>query len=128
MSSSRVAFLFYGVCVAACGGSSATGLADAATGVTACTLPPGLTPLDAGMTRDRCTGARMLLTCHGPNGAGAGCLSNDSTQCPDLAGFTCQNQCGDTEYVAACGGVGPGTVPDPPAGCKFASAVPAGIG
>jgi len=40
---------------------------------------------------------------------------------------SCKDQCGQTEYAASCGGVGPGPVPNPPSGCRSAGAIPAGI-
>ncbi|HVU03694.1 MAG TPA: BPTI/Kunitz domain-containing protein [Polyangiaceae bacterium] len=79
-------------------------------------------------TRDVCTAARTWLSCDARGGATELCMSDDPSHCPgDDPGSNCRNACKPSEYVAACGGVGPGNIPAPPAGCRSAGAVPAGI-
>lgn len=94
-----------------------------------CTLPAGLAPLSAGGSRETCIAAQALLTCEASSGDGAICLSDDPSQCPGTMtmDFTCHNECAADEYGVACGGVGPGNVPAPPAGCKRGIPDPAGI-
>jgi hypothetical protein len=38
----------------------------------------------------------------------------------------CEDECHADEYAVACGGVGPGPIPDPPGGCRTVAANPAG--
>lgn len=93
----------------------------------ACAFAPGLAPADAS-TRDVCVAARTWLSCDSNGGATELCLSEDASHCPgNDPGANCRNACKPSEYVAACGGVGPGPVPDPPAGCRAVGAVPAGV-
>jgi hypothetical protein len=68
------------------------------------------------------------------NGGGFTCPSDDFSVCVDAAADVataarannCKSNCGTDEYVAICGGVGPGPVPDPPPTCRFDSANPGG--
>jgi hypothetical protein len=144
-SSGPVCFCpFFGVptCVAGvctlCGGASlcaGVGAADAgaagsgdATTLPGCSWPANLNPTDA--SSGQCNAARTLLSCKGSNGGGAGCISNDPTQCAGLnaqpgVSFTCSDQCAANEYGAACG-FGPGPAPEPPAGCRTMSVTPGG--
>jgi hypothetical protein len=93
----------------------------------ACKWPATLGAPDAS-ARTTCDAARTLLSCTIAGGGSAGCISNDPTTCAGVPGVqNCTPQCGVHEYVAACGGVGPGPVPDPPTGCRAMGAVPAGI-
>jgi hypothetical protein len=56
------------------------------------------------------------------------CVSDNATYCPQGGEpGPCENRCHPDEYVASCGGVGPGPIPDPPAGCRSIGAIPAGI-
>jgi hypothetical protein len=112
-------------------GTDAGTRADAATELPACTWPANLGRVDAS-ARDVCDAARALLNCGPPTGTQEICMSDNATRCPlpDPAGgpyLPCESQCGANEYVAECGGVGPGSIPDPPAGCRPALGVPAGI-
>jgi hypothetical protein len=105
--------------------------ADAAGPWPACSWPSELAPRNS-TTRDVCHAARALVSCQTPSGAGEICLSDDATACDGPNPFagtmlTCHDQCAAHEYVAACGGVGPGPVPDAPAGCTFSGANPGGI-
>jgi hypothetical protein len=90
----------------------------------ACTWPASL-EADPG-SRDHCHAARRSLTCTSADGAEE-CTTDGAATCPDSTDATCKDHCAPNEYVAECGGVGPGPVPDPPSGCKYVFAVPAGI-
>jgi hypothetical protein len=92
-----------------------------------CKWPSSLDAVDA--SSRACRAARTIVSCGVPNGGGVICLSNDPTQCPpdpnNVPG-PCRAECKADEYAAACGGVGPGPVPDPPAGCRPLFAGPGG--
>jgi Transposase len=79
-------------------------------------------------TPGACGAARAYIDCEYPNGAGCGCMT-DSTTCSGCgAGATCTDKCGANEYAVSCGGIGPSAPSaDPPAACRFAAAIPAGI-
>ena len=105
-----------------------------------CSWPSELASSDS-TSRDVCHAARAWVSCQLPGGGSQGCLSNDPTRCPSVPGLgaqprsdgvsndplACRDQCATDQYAVACGGVGPGAVPEPPEGCTFAGAVPAGI-
>ena len=112
--------------LASCGGGSPLpeGQMDASTSGVQCRHAAGV----GDGTPGACGAARALIDCEYPNGSGCGCMT-DGTSCPGCgAGATCTDQCGANEYVVSCGGIGP-TAPsaNPPAPCRFASAIPAGI-
>jgi hypothetical protein len=110
----------------AANGSSTSSMSAAASSPAAsCAWPASLNN-----ARTTCDAARALIACTYPSGAGCGCTTDGALECSGCGpstGATCQDQCAASEYVASCGGVGPGAVPQPPANCRFASAVPAGI-
>jgi hypothetical protein len=94
-----------------------------------CHWPSDLAPLGT-QTRDTCIAARAYLSCSF-GGGGVLCPSNDAVSCadpvdPQFQVTTCTNTCGAHEYVAICGGIGPGAVPEPPAGCHAGSGNPGG--
>jgi hypothetical protein len=71
------------------------------------------------------------LSCDTANG-GLGCPSADFIGCIDPSAvespsMNCTSNCAVNEYVAICGGIGPGRVPEPPASCRFDSANPGGF-
>jgi hypothetical protein len=94
-----------------------------------CSWPATLDPDPSGSARDHCIATRTLLSCSQPDGAGAICATNDPTQCADgnLPGAECHAECAQNEFTAMCGGVGPGPVPQPPAGCHPMVSVPSGV-
>jgi hypothetical protein len=98
----------------------------------ACNWPQDLGPPNS-LERVTCEAARALVSCKTKHGEGQICLSDDPTHCSGPSPFpnetlTCEDFCQPNEYVAACGGVGPGPVPDPPANCRGAAfANPAGV-
>jgi hypothetical protein len=97
----------------------------------ACHWPAALDPTDAG--DGRCVAKRYRLACESnPSGVLAGCISNDVAQCPGngtVVGttFTCHHVCAPDEYGVVCGQIGPGVVPDPPAGCHDLVPTPGGF-
>jgi hypothetical protein len=106
------------------GGSSST---DGA--LTLCPHPASLDDGGPGA----CTIGRASLTCTLPSGVGCGCVS-DGTSCDDCgpgSGATCQNQCNDNEYAAACGGPprpdASTSYASPPPGCRSIAPTPAGV-
>jgi hypothetical protein len=107
--------------------------ADLASALPACRWPSNLDNVDP--STGQCRGARTLLSCSLAGGATQICLSNDPNRCPDTGtavadagtAAACTNLCAPGEYAAACGKVGPGTIPDPPAGCKNARPTPGGV-
>ncbi|MES1208112.1 MAG: hypothetical protein ABUS79_19430 [Pseudomonadota bacterium] len=119
--------LVFGACSSSNLGSpdrQATGLAG-----NQCRWPETLDGADG---RTACKPARALVACHDPAGDGCGCSTDGGATCDCSAivgagPWTCTSSCASNQYVVACGGVGPGAVPDPPVGCKSAGAVPAGI-
>jgi hypothetical protein len=95
-----------------------------------CHWPSNLAALDS-TTREVCRAARAFLNCK-TNGVGIPCATDDFSKCGSTSSGevpfeNCSNTCKGDEYAALCGGVGPGPVPDPPAGCRFAFANPGGI-
>ena len=107
-------------------GSTAKSATTAKSGLPSCTWPAFL-DADPG-SRDHCHAARRLLACTF-GGGGEECTTDGEATCSDsMTGATCMDHCAPNEYVAACGGVGPGPVPDPPSGCRYAFAEPSGVG
>ena len=95
-----------------------------------CSWPTALDPDPSGSARDHCVAARTRLSCALPDGVTESCTTNDPMRCessdaPDPA--LCHAECAQNEYSATCGGVGPGPIPAPPAGCHSGGLVPAGI-
>lgn len=98
-----------------------------------CSWPTNLS--DAGP--QGCSAARALVSCSGPAG-GCDCMSDEATTCPAAVtcglsyGYTaCEDQCADSEYAVACGGL---PQPDaayvnqqPPSSCRLALATPGGV-
>jgi hypothetical protein len=80
----------------------------------------------------QCVAARTYLACTASDGSGENCLSDDPTQCPGpnpVIGVTfgsCRDLCKTNEYAVACGGVGPGPWPSPPAQCRTLPPGPGG--
>jgi hypothetical protein len=101
------------------GGSSPAALTT--THGPACTWPSALD----GSSRDFCHANRTLLACMFSGGASGSCVTDGLALCEGAT--SCESRCQPNEYVANCGGVGPGPVPDPPAGCRSAGAIPAGV-
>ncbi|HSS40453.1 MAG TPA: hypothetical protein VLT58_16925, partial [Polyangia bacterium] len=103
--------------------------ATSALGAQQCHWPEALNGADG---RTACAPARAMVSCRDPRGEGCGCTTDGGATC-DCSGIVgggpwiCTSSCAANQYVVDCGGVGPGPVPDPPAGCVFSSAVPAGI-
>lgn len=124
-----VAMLAFGACSSSNlnGGDGATTTQG---GATQCRWPDALNGADG---RTACSPARALVSCHDPAGQGCSCETDGATTC-DCSGlvgggpWTCTSTCAANQYVVTCGGVGPGAVPDPPAGCTSAGGVPAGFG
>jgi len=73
-----------------------------------------------------CTFGRAFYDCETSQG-GTLCVS-DGDGCGSAGG--CVDQCAANEYAVACGGppVMDGAYADPPAGCRFKSANPGGVG
>lgn len=117
-------------------GCSAGSSANTATGtggdtLPACTRAAGLADVDAAAS-GLCIAARAYVTCTFSNGGGEGCLSDDPTECPgsDPGGGTdpsCEDKCSAAEYGVACGGPGPTSSAQPPAGCQSAGTTPGGV-
>jgi hypothetical protein len=78
-------------------------------------------------SRATCHAARAYVSCSEPGGVTEQCVSDGDKSCPSSGSGSCTFKCADTEYVAVCGGIGPGPVPDPPGGCKFSGANPGGV-
>jgi hypothetical protein len=106
-------------------GGSTSNTVTSKSSLSACSWPA---ELDGDPTsREHCHAVRRSLECTNTNGIGESCTPDSGvTNCGDPAA-TCRDHCALDEYVASCGSVGPGPVPDPPSGCKFAGAIPAGI-
>jgi hypothetical protein len=92
---------------------------------TTCTWPDTLGAIDAS-ARDTCSAARTLLSCDYETGGTVECMTNDWT-CDGSVSGSCVPRCEANEYVAACGGAGPGPIPEPPLGCRSLGAIPAGV-
>ncbi len=94
-----------------------------------CNWPAALDPDESGSARAHCVAARTRLSCALPGGETASCTTNDPTGCEGGTppGAECHAECAQNEFSAQCGGVGPGPVPAPPAGCRSAGIIPAGI-
>ncbi len=115
------------------GGQAGTGGSGGWSGSGMCRWPAELD----GNTPGQCVAARADVECTFPSGASCRCISNDPAICTacvdggvtivEDGGMTCQNRCGPGEYAVACGQVGPGPIPDRPAGCGRPEAIPAGI-
>jgi hypothetical protein len=100
---------------------------NSASAVPTCNWPSSLDG-DAS-SRSACHAGRALVQCELEGGITEMCVSEAPTRCPDSSSppSGCQDRCQLDEYVAECGGVGPGPIPDPPPGCRSLGAVPAGI-
>ncbi|HXJ20649.1 MAG TPA: hypothetical protein VMT03_10480 [Polyangia bacterium] len=121
--------LAWSVLILAMGGCSGGHLAspDGPSGslvASECHWSSGLSDADG---RTACVPARALVQCTSPGGGGIGCTTDGQISCAGVGESACVSSCATNQYVVSCGGVGPGPVPDPPAGCTFESAVPAGI-
>lgn len=95
-----------------------------------CHWPAAVDPDPSGSARDHCIAARTRLSCALPNGVVASCTTDDPARCPGADApdpSTCHADCAQNEYSAQCGGIGPGAIPDPPAGCRLDGVTPAGI-
>ena len=90
----------------------------------ACTWPSELDG-DAS-SRAFCHAARVYLSCDLPGGVTELCTTDGVMHCTDSGTSPCHPKCASNEYVASCGGVGPGPVPDPPSGCRSMGANPGG--
>ena len=96
----------------------------------ACHWPSRLAAVGS-TTREVCSAARAFLSCD-VSGGSVACPSDDLRNCVNAAEVespmkNCTSHCEVDEYAAFCGGVGPGRVPEPPAGCRFKFANPAGV-
>ena len=95
-----------------------------------CTWPASFDSADA--TTGKCRAARVYLSCQGSNGGAMECLSDNPTECPgpnvtpEVSYSECEDQCNADEYAVACGGVGPGPWPRPPAACRTLPSNPGG--
>jgi hypothetical protein len=116
-------FLF----VAACGSRTDEGAvaANSTTQASACTWPSTLDGDPS--SRTTCHAARRFLDCNVSSDLVESCTTDGAPACPESGSTPCKDRCSADEYVVSCGGVGPGPVPDPPASCRAAGAVPAGI-
>lgn len=90
-----------------------------------CSWPAALDTADA--AAGECRAARHHLTCRRAAGGFVSCLSNDPTVCPNGEGTACESKCAAGEYAIACGAVGPGSWPQPPAHCRNVGTTPGGI-
>lgn len=112
--------------VGSCGGNSP--LSDAS--LPACTWSPSFEPATA--APGQCRAARTYLSCQGAKGDGMSCLSTNVTECPGqnttpgMSYSECADQCHSDEYALACGGLGPGPWPQPPAACRTLPSGPGG--
>jgi hypothetical protein len=114
---------------ASCGDQPSDTVGIRSTSWPSCSWPAALDPDPSGSARDHCVAARTRLSCSLPDGSGLSCWTDDPTQCDggNPPGAECHADCAENEFSARCGGVGPGPVPDPPAGCRADGFVPAGI-
>lgn len=83
------------------------------------------------LSREVCSAGRVLLSCELGEINYGWCISDNAVSCPDdsivPATASCTSVCEPDEYVAQCGDVGPGAVPDPPEGCSVTIADPSGV-
>ncbi len=99
--------------------------AMAASKLPSCTWP---STFDAdASSRATCHPSRAYIACTNPGGTDESCTTNGAITCQGATSGTCHNDCTANEYAAACGGIGPGPVPDPPAGCRSLGANPGGV-
>jgi hypothetical protein len=117
------------VTMVSCGGVATEGRTVGQSSWPSCRWPAALDPDASGSTRDHCVATRTLLSCALSGGVTEECWTNDPTRCDggDIGAAECHAECAQDEYLARCGGVGPGPIPDPPASCHFLDASPAGI-
>jgi hypothetical protein len=109
-----------------CGARTGEALGDGGAAASAsCSWPASLDGDPA--SRTTCHASRAFVKCTDAFGGGSLCTTDGTLQCEAANTDQCQDICAAHEYVAACGGVGPGEVPDPPAGCRSAEGGPAGI-
>jgi hypothetical protein len=95
-----------------------------------CSWPASLDPDSSGSARDHCVATRTRLSCALPDGATESCPTNDPTRCGGANApppEACHAECARDEFAATCGGVGPGSIPVPPAGCRQSGTVPGGL-
>jgi len=95
-----------------------------------CSWPASLDPDSSGSSREHCVAKRTQLSCELARGVTQLCTTNDPLRCEGADApppEACEALCGPGEFSATCGGVGPGAIPDPPAGCRYGSVVPAGF-
>jgi hypothetical protein len=111
--------------LASCGASDDTSRAS----WPSCSWPSALDPDESGLARDHCVATRTRLECALADGSTEICPTNNPLQCEGAdppAADACDAQCAPNEFALRCGGVGPGSIPAPPAGCH--SEVPTGAG
>jgi hypothetical protein len=95
-----------------------------------CSWPSALDPDETGSARDHCVATRTRLAGALPDGVTEICPTNNPLQCEGAnppAADACDAECAPNEFSVRCGGVGPGSVPEPPAGCHSGVPTPAGI-
>ena len=69
--------------------------------------------------RTTCAPSRAYVSCTLSGGVTEHCLSDTATSCPGVPPFDpCKDECRSEEYAVACGGVGSGPIPEPPADCR----------
>ncbi|HEX3760021.1 MAG TPA: hypothetical protein VHW23_15000 [Kofleriaceae bacterium] len=116
------------IALASCGSSGAEH--DRAAIWPSCSWPAALDPDPSGSAREHCVAARTRLSCSLPGGGEVSCWTNDPTQCEGgnpPGAENCHAECAEDEFSARCGDVGPGSIPDPPAGCRFDTFLPSGV-
>ncbi|HZJ66889.1 MAG TPA: hypothetical protein VFD36_25455 [Kofleriaceae bacterium] len=95
-----------------------------------CSWPSALDPDETGSARDHCVATRTRLACALPDGVTEICPTNNPLQCEGAsapAPDACDAECAPNEFSVRCGGAGPGSVPEPPAGCHSGVPTAAGI-
>ena len=101
--------------------------AGASSDLPACQWPAAFEP--ANVEPRGCRAARTFLECDTPSGF-LSCMSDNLESCPPsvpIADYSnCRNQCAPGEFALACGGVGPGPVPEPPPVCRSVLSGPGG--
>ena len=119
-----------GLAGSGCSSARSQNAADGSTVLAACGWPSSLDRTDA--AGGQCVAARTYLSCSRSDGVGELCLSDDASQCPGpnaVGGESfgnCQDLCRPDEYAVACGGIGPGPWPSPPAECRALPPSPGG--